>query len=212
MADFSPANVMITGLAKIELPEQEIRLCDGGFVYFDAEKYESADTDFGAIQSVDTIEERTGDEAPGGSLTFLPSSTAAAATLSNPSYQGARIRFWLGRVNAQTGLLEGTPDLVFDGELDTTTLRVGRSTRALDMSFMSIAERLFNIREGNVLSSRFHQSVWPGELGFNNTTGIGTVVAWGVEAPPSRGTSYSSGGGGVFGAIGGFARANAQLQ
>jgi hypothetical protein len=203
VADFDAPKLIITGLAEFNLPAKDIRLCDGGFVYFGANKFTSADEDFGSIEAIDAIDERAGDEAPGGSLTFLPTSTAAAATLSDPSFQGSRIRFWLARVDEATGLMDGTPDLVFDGLLDTTSLRVGRGTRALDMEFISTAERLFQINEGNVLSPRFHKSVWAGELGFDNATGVGITVAWGVPGPPRGSVSVRSGGGGGGGGGGG---------
>lgn len=202
MADFDADKLMIVGLAEINLPDDvNIRLCDGGFVYFGADKFASSDADFGSIESIDPIEERSGDEAPAGSLTFLPDSTAAAATLSSPSFQGSRIRFWLGRVTEATGLLDGDPELVFDGLLDTTALRIGRGTRALDMEFIGTAERLFQINEGNVLSPRFHKSVWTGELGFDNATGVGITVAWGVTGMP-RGSSVM--GGAVLRAVAGM--------
>lgn len=196
MADFDAPVLTIVGLAEFNLPGRDLRLCDGGFIYFGGNKFTSADPDFGSIESVDPIEERSGDEAPSGSLTFLPSSTAAAATLSQPSYQGSRVRFWLGRVNEATGQLAGDPELACDWLLDTTTLRVARKTRRLGMGFVSTADRLFTINEGNVLSSRFHQSVWPGELGMDNAVGIPSTVAWGVTAPP-RGSV-------VVGAVNGF--------
>jgi hypothetical protein len=195
---------LLVGLAKIELPAYTMRLCDGGFVYFNAEKYTSADASFGSIASLDAFEEQSGDEAPGGKLTFLPKDTAAAATLSQPTYQGSRIRFWLARVVEATGIIAES-ELVADMELDTTTLRVGRSSRILEMEFISTAERLFNISDGNVLSPRFHKSVWAGELGLDNATGIPLTVAWGVKGPP-RGTAASgssAGGGGSGGAGGG---------
>lgn len=196
MPDFSPANVMIVGLAEFNLPSYDIRLCDGGFVYFGANKFASSDDEFGSIQRVDTVNEQSDDEAPGGRLSFLPKSTAAAATLSLPTYQGSRIRFWLGRVDQDAGTLVGDPELVFDGELDTTTLRVGRGSRVLDMEFISTAERLFNISEGNVLSPRFHESVWTGEQGLDNATGVPLTVAWGVKGPPRGSASSGSSGGG----------------
>lgn len=206
MPDFSPPNVMIVGLAEFNLPSYDIRLCDGGFIYFGANKFSSADDEFGSIQKVDVISEESGDEAPGGRLTFLPKDTAAAATLSQPTYQGSRIRFWLGKVDQADGTLDGDPELVFDGELDTTTLRVGRGSRVLDMEFISTADRLFNISEGNVLSPRFHESVWTGELGLDNATGVPLTVAWGVKGPPrgsvSSGTSAGGGGGGSSGSTG----------
>jgi len=197
MADFDAPKLMMAGLCEIILPTKTIRLCDGAFVTWNGNVFTSADDDFGSIESIGPAEEQIGDEAPAGSLTFLPENTASAAMLSQPSFQGSPMRFWLARVNETTGTLDGEPELVFDGELDTTTLRVGRGMRALDMEFVSVAERLFNINEGNVLSPRFHKSVWPGELGLDNAHGVGTAVAWGAEAPPrSGGTAVVGSGGG----------------
>lgn len=197
---FDASRVLLAGLMKIELPDHTIRLCDGGFVYFGSEKYESADTQFGSIESIDTIEEAIGDEAPGGRMTFLPASAAAAATLSSPEYQGARIRAWLVEIDEAAGTATDS-ELVADMELDTTKLRLGRGYRKLDVEFISVAERLFNINEGNVLSPRFHKSVWPGELGFDNATGVPLTKAWGVVGPP-RGSASFIGGGSTAGAGG----------
>lgn len=192
---FDAPKQMLTGLAKIELPAYTMRLCDGGFVYFNAEKYTSADDEFGSIESMNSFEENAGDEAPGGRMTFLPKSTAAAATLSQPTYQGSRIRFWLARVDEATGIISDT-EQVGDMELDTTQLAVGRGTRKLEMTFIAKAERLFNISEGNVLSPRFHKSVWPGELGLDNATGMPLTVAHGVKGPPRGSATAGSMGGG----------------
>lgn len=205
MSDFDAPKLMIVGLAEIELPSRTLRFCDGGFVYKDGNKFTSADEEFGSIERVDTIEDRTGDEAPGGRLTFLPVSTAAAADLSDPAFQDSPLRFWVARVDEATGELAGTPDLVFDGELDTTTLRVGLRTRALDMEFSCVADRLFNANEGNVLSDAFHKSVWPGEEGLANA-GMAVTVPWGAESPPRAAAAVGSGGGAVGGGglAGGF--------
>lgn len=186
---FDTPDIMLVGLLKIELPGDTIRLCDGGFIYFAAEKYESSDTDFGSVESMEALTENIGDEAPAGRLTFLPASAASAATLSQPEYQGSRMRFWIGTVNASTGVIVDT-ELIADMELDTTKLVVGMGTRKLEMECIAIAERLFNINEGNVLSPRFHKYVWPGELGLDNATGVPLQIAWGVKGVP-RGSSGS---------------------
>jgi hypothetical protein len=190
---FDAPQMMLVGLARFELPSQTIRLCDGGFVYFEGEKYISADPDFGAIQSVSTLEEMTGDEAPGATITFLPASTAAAATLSQPQFQGSPMTFWIARVDQQTGAVLDA-EMVGDLELDTTTLRASKGERLLDIGMISVAERLFNFNEGNVMSPRFHTSIWPGELGFNNATGATLTKAWGVQAPPRGSTTGSPSG------------------
>lgn len=196
MADFDAPVITIAGLARFDLPGHTLRLCDGGTLRFEGEAYQSSDPVFGTIESVDPFSEGSGDEAPAGSLTFLPRTATAAATLSQPGYQGSRIRFWLGRVDPQSGTLMGEPELVADMELDTTTVRVAKGSRVLDVGMIAAAERLFNVNEGNVLSGRFHQSVWPGEQGFDNANGVGTVVAWGVASPPRGSVNVGSGGGG----------------
>lgn len=182
---FDAPKLMLVGLAEIILPSATLRLCDGGFVYKDGQKFASSDPVFGAIESVDFADEKVGDEAPAGQITFLPNGAAEPGALSDPGFQGSPIKFWLARVDEATGEISGTPELVFDGELDTTVLRISRGTRALDMGFICIAERLFQVNEGNCLSSRQHESVWTGEDGFDNATGVGGPVAWGTESPRS---------------------------
>lgn len=205
---FDAPNLMLVGLVKIELPTATLRLCDGGFIYFDSEKYASADDDFGAIEAIEPLEENLGDEAPSGRMTFLPQSTADAATLSQPSFQGSRMRFWLAEVDEATGTVTDSK-MEADMQLDATTLKGGVGTRKLEMEYISSADRLFSINEGNVLSARFHESVWSGEHGLDNATGIELTVAWGVQSPP-RGSSTVSGGGG--GAPGITARYLASLK
>lgn len=202
MADFDAPKLLLVGLVEMTLPSKTVRLCDGGFVYWGVNKFQSADEDFGSIESVQALDERVGDEAPGATLTFLPKSTAAAAALSQPEYQGSPMRFWLARVDEATGELDGEPELVADMELDTTRLRVGKGARALDVEMISVAERLFNVSEGNVLSGRFHKTVWPGEQGFDNATGVGITVPWGVQgAPRSSSVIGAAGGGGGGGGV-----------
>src|SRR3546814_1850748 len=55
------------------------------------------------------------------------------------------------------------------------------------VSVVSLAERLFELNIGNSLNSAWHKSVWPGELGHDNATGLSIPVAWGVESPRSSG-------------------------
>ena len=197
--------VTLAWLATFELPGGTLRYSDGGVVTWGADTFTATDDTFGTIGSVEPAEEGSGDQMPSETLTFLPASTAAAATLSSPTYQMSPLRFWLAEVDPATGEVVGTPDLVADRLLDTTTLRSGKSEeggyRYLDVGMISTAERLFLTNEGNSLTSRFHKSVWPGEQGFDNATGVGLQVAWGVKSPP-RGTVAIGGGGG-----GGFAEA-----
>ncbi|CAN5318917.1 hypothetical protein BH11PSE5_BH11PSE5_20850 [soil metagenome] len=190
--------VCLTGLMEMQLRDgRTIRLCDGGFVYVGGQLYRSIDDQFGVIGSLDKFNEGVGDEVPAFKLTFLPNSTAAAAEISAPGMQGSVTRFYIAELDASSGNPIGTPDLMFDGQIDTTLLRIGRSKRELDIDFVSTAERLFAGNEGNSLNPRFHKSIYPGELGEDNATGLGTAVAWGTEAQPggSYGVSYGGGSG-----------------
>lgn len=182
---FTARVLTLIALMKIELPSREIRLCDGGFVYWNDDKYENIDELFGTIASAETFEEKTGDEAPGGKLTFLPPSSSAAASLTDPSFQGARMRFWLGELDPATGTIIGTPELTADLAIDTATLKVSKGSRSVDVEFESAAKRLFMVMRGNALNDRFHQACYPGEKGMANATGMPRSTAWGAATPNS---------------------------
>lgn len=190
---FAGKVLTIVGLLKIELPGRTVRLCDGAFCDFAGERYTARDDVFGAIGSIEPIGEGVGDEAPGGMISFLPATGASPAALSSAGHQNARIRGWLGEIDGKTVT---TARPLFDGLVDTTELKVGMKTLALDLTFMARAEKLFALSEGNTLSPRFHQSIWPGELGLDNANGAQISVAWGTDSPPRAVTASSSGGGG----------------
>lgn len=184
---FTGTVICLVGLIEIVLPGHTIRLTDGGFVDWDGNMFTAEDATFGAIESVEAVNEAVSDEAPGGRLTLLPPKLAAAGDLFRTDAQGAPIRFWMGEVDTAAGLLVGDPELMFDGLIDSMSLKVGRNGRQVDVEFMAAAEKLFMIREGNVLSTRFHQLAWPGEKGFDHCTGVQGGVPWGVP-DPARGS------------------------
>lgn len=190
--------IWLAGLCEITLPSRTVRLCDGAFVVWGADTFTSEDVDFGTIESVDQVAEAISDEAPSGKLTMLPPSFAAAEDLFQPEAQGSPMRFWLAEIDQATGTVVGTPENLFSGFLNTLNLKVGKTRRAVEIEFMSEAERLFWTKEGNVLSSRFHKSVWAGELGLDFATGTQLAVPWGI-AGPGRGSLFVGGGGGSFG-------------
>lgn len=206
-------SVTLAGLVKIELPGKTLLLCDGAFVKWGADTFFSSDDDFGIIGGVEPLSEGVGDSAPALRLTFLPSSAADAAALSQPSWQGSRVRLWIAEVDIATNLVAGTPDLIFDGQTDSTELVIGQAKRDLVMDVVSAAERLFVIDEGNTLSDRFQQYLYPGERGEENATGVGVGVAWGQALPAqSYGLGFSGGGGNYGGGGGGGRLNNEQLR
>lgn len=179
--------VSLIGLVKMELPDGDVRLCDGGLITFGGELYRDVDPVFGAIGSIDAISEGIGDEVPALQMTLLPPGTSSAGDLQQTGMQRSRIRFWVGVYVVDTGLISGTPDLVFDGQLDQCSLEIDPDERRLAVSVVSTAERLFERNIGNGLSPVFHKELWPGELGHDNATGIGVPVAWGAASPGAPG-------------------------
>lgn len=177
-------SVALTALMRIELPGGvTVRLCDGGVIRWDAETFKSKDATFGTVASLQALGEGAGDEVPALEMVLLPPQAAAVGDLSQPGFQTSRVRFWLGEYDPATGEVVGTPDVIFDGQIDQTTLSVGRDRRELAVSVVAVVERLFERNIGNSLSPVFHKSVWPGETGHDNATGLTVPVAWGAETP-----------------------------
>lgn len=183
--------VALTGLLVMELPGNTVRLCDGGFFAWGADTFLSEDDTFGTVQSLDVLSEGTGDQIPALQMTLIPATVATAAELSQPGFQKSRVRFYIAEYTPATGLLVGTPELQFDGQVDQTKLVFGKGTRVLDMGIVSAAERLFMRNDGNSMNPSWHKSVWPGELGHDEATGLTVAVTWGAEsAPVASGGSY----------------------
>lgn len=198
---FTGQVILLVGLMEIVLPAYTIRLSEAGFLNWPARgMFTAEDATYGTIGSVEAISDSASDEAPGGRLTLLPPSITASGALYQSSAQGSPIRFWMAAADRTTGLIIGTPELRFDGFVDTMTLRAGRGKRSVEIEFM-VAERLFLVREGNVLSTRFHQLAYPGELGFDHATGAQTAVAWGVPDPARGSVFFGNGGGGGGGSF-----------
>lgn len=179
--------VRLSGLMKMELPSRDVLLCDGGFVPWGDDVFLSKDTEFGILTGFEALSEGVGDEAPAGVLSMAPASTAAAAVLSQPGYQGSRIRMWVAEIDDDTGQVIGQPDQMVDWQIDSTRLRIARGSRVLEIGCVTQGQRLMLKNEGNVLSPAFHRTVYPGQAGLDNATGLSVDVAWGTASPP-RGT------------------------
>lgn len=196
-AALAGAVVTIAGLIEIEFPGYTLRLCDGSAeIDNGGTRFTGFDDRFGLIDAMSVVESGEGNAAPAIDLTFLPPSGTAAADISAPVMQGSRVRCWLAAIDQATGSVIGSAERFYFGLVDTTELVVGRGTRALNVQCVSGFERMFAVEEGQRLADAFHQSIWPGELGLANVTGITKNVPWGVEAP-NRGYTYSTAGGGL---------------
>lgn len=195
--------IALTGLVQIDLPERTVRYSDGGFIELDGEIFRGKDEIFGTIGNLNAMSEGVGSVVPALQMTLLPAGNAAAAALSRPGHQTSRVRFMIAEYDVDSGLVLSS-DTLFDGQIDQTVLTVGRGTKTLDVLVVSLSERLFEGNIGNTLNATWHKSVWPGETGHDNATGLSRPVAWGVESPGGGGRAYGPGngparGGGGFG-------------
>lgn len=194
---FTADAITIAGLMEIELVSGVLRLCDGGVLDWPGRgTFLGIDPTFGTIGGFETPTEAIGDAGAVGQVTISVPTPEAAVELAVPEMQGKALRFWLAEVDADSGLLLGTPTKLFEGLVDTVEITLSQNDRNVTIEFVDAGERLFAVREGNVLTTRFHQTAWPGELGFDHCTGAGIQVPWGVSG--ARGTGvFGSGGGGA---------------
>jgi hypothetical protein len=182
LSDRSPT---IFGSVSIDLPDHQLNLLDGSArLTFGGRTYAGRDATYGTLAAISSLTDGMGSEAPRLSLTLLPASDAAAADLAAPGHQGSVVMIHMGAVVRFTGQVVPDPHLIFIGELDVPTITAGDNGRELEYEVASIFERFFSDDEGARLSTGFHQSVWPGELGFDFQTGVPQGVYWGVESPP----------------------------
>ena len=165
-----------------------IRLTDGGFVTYQGETYQGLDPVFGTIGSVQSMAEGVGDEIPALEITLLPPETSGPAQLTAPGYQNSIVQLAMGEFDPDAGVFIGDPDLMFIGQIDQPSFRVGNNRRELTLSVVSTAERLFMANDGNSLTPRWQKEIWPGDRGHDNAVGLTIPVAWGVEQRPVAGS------------------------
>lgn len=177
-------NPTVFGAIEIVLPDHTLRLLTGaGIAVFDGKTFTGADATYGVLHSVEDLTDGSGDEAPAINVTLIPASDAAAADLAAASMQGSPVTIWMGVVDPTNGLVIGEPLMIFLGELDLPTLKVGPNSRTLELEITSVFEYLFFNDDGARLSDTFHQYVWPGELGFSFCIAVLHEIYWGGDAP-----------------------------
>ncbi|WP_374649108.1 hypothetical protein [Rhizorhabdus sp.] len=183
----------VTLLIEVTLPDHVMRLLAGaGAVAWGTKTFAGVDSRFGTLAAADAIEDGAGDQAPAFSFTVMPPSNIAAADIASASYQGSPVSVWLAAVHPTSGLLIPDPYLLFTGVLDQPVLKVGRGTRSVDFDCVSDFDRLLEEDEGARLTDSFHQSLWPGELGFANVTGVEQTVYWGTANPNPGAPIYTT--------------------
>ena len=187
--------IALTGLIKMVLPSRTVRWCDGGFFEYESEIYRDQDDVFGTVGAVQTLSEGVGNSVPALVMTVLPPSTSAVSDISQPGNQTSPVTFSIAEFDVDSGLIT-TGDTQFLGQIDQTVFTLGKDRRELTVSVVSLAERVVDGNIGNSLKSTFHKSIWAGETGEDNATGLGVPVAWGTDKPTSGASGAGGGSGG----------------
>jgi hypothetical protein len=188
--------VGLTGLLKIELPDHTVLLTDGGVTEWNGDTYSAYDEVLGSLAAVDTISEGVGQEIPALELQFAAPGPVSVAALSSGAIQQSTVRLWIAEFDVDTGEVVGTPELRFIGFVDQPQVAFAYRQFTVTITAVPQLELLFFRDTGNGLSSTFHKSLYPGELGHDNASGLSVPVAWGAQSPPRGGTVF--GGGGSF--------------
>lgn len=193
--------VGLTGLLKIELPDGDVTLSDGGVTVFGGDTYRAKDATLGSWAGVSTIAEGIGDEIPALEFTFAPPGPIAVTALSVGAIQQSRVRLWIAEYNVTTGEIVGTPELRFIGVVDQPQVSFGFRQFTASLTSVPDLEAMFFKDTGNGLSSTFHKALYAGELGHDNASGLSIPVHWGTQSPSTGSGNSGFGSGVINGAI-----------
>jgi hypothetical protein len=180
---FDPPSLLVFVAVEIELAVGYLRLIDGsGEVTFSGLTFTGLDPTYGVLAAFDAVSDGFGNTAPALRVTINPPTADAAAILAGEDMQGRSVRIWLGTLTPGQGVL-AAPLLVFIGQVDQGVLAVGLGSRSLALDCVSIWELMFDDAQGTRLTNAFHQSAWPGELGFEYVTAVTRQLPWGADTP-----------------------------
>lgn len=186
----------LTWLLRLDLPDGSVYLSDGGVTVWDGNTYVAEDATLGSFSQIGELTEGFGSQMPEQEIIFAPPSNAALTPLQDGAFARSAMRLWLAEYNTDTGAVIGTPDLRFSGRMDRVRQQFAKGQLQIIVSGVPETEVLLFSDDGNGLSAEFHKSLYAGETGHDNATGLVITVSWGVKS--GRG-GFGGGGGGVNG-------------
>jgi hypothetical protein len=199
-----------TGFFEIDLPSGTRRLLLGsGEVAYGGNTFKGYDSTIGSIGSGDPLREDASGQAPNTTLTITVAGTADKSEIAGAAIQLSPIKISLAAL-----ALDGSshliaipdPELLFNGFIDQAVSDIDKQKDDVTYTIISAFDYFFEDSEGQRLSDAFHESVWSGEKGLANVTGVTKKVYWGTLGPNSASGIGSVGvgtGGGLSGGIGG---------
>ncbi|EGF93750.1 hypothetical protein ABI_21920 [Asticcacaulis biprosthecium C19] len=184
-AALSGAQVSLFFAVRMAHPVKTVHLLDGaGTLSFGGEVWSGFDPDFGALGALEAIGDQADrDEAPEFLLTVRPADAALLVGLATAAAQGCAASLYIGAFDPQSGAVVGTPEVVFQGEVDDVDMVLDGASSAVTFTLVSHFVRFQAEDEAITLSDSFHQSVWPGEKGLEFMTEVEQQMPWGAEGP-----------------------------
>ncbi|MBP7705566.1 MAG: hypothetical protein KA105_09830 [Caulobacter sp.] len=125
---------------RIDMPEFTLRLVSGGAVTIDGVAFPSWNDIYGSLISADPVSDGMDDQTTRASILLAPPTDQGLADLAAPMAQGSPVWLWKGAVDGN-GACIGSPELLFQGELDFGRLRVDDSGWMLTIEFGTEEER-----------------------------------------------------------------------
>jgi hypothetical protein len=203
IAQLAAGRASLTFLFRLDLPDAPRHLLLGSTeVMWGADKFVGFDPTFGSISTPDDITEDMTGQAPNTSIVINPAQGVDRDVIAGEDVQLAPFKAWLAALTKDAFgrvVLVPDPELEFDGFIDQATINLDRGRDDIDFTIISAFDYFFEDSEGERLNGQFHKSIWPGETGLDNVTGITKKIYWGMNAPPNSSSSSSS----IYGGAGG---------
>jgi hypothetical protein len=150
---------------QIVAPTFTLRLLDGrGAVTFNSLTFVGEDATYGVLAKIEDFTDGGEDAAPRARFILNPRSLAALTDLASASNQGSPVMIWEGLIDTDTGLAVDSPALVFEGYYDQPAWNPKGLELEIDCG--SVFDSFFENDEGSRMTDSHHQSIYPGETGF----------------------------------------------
>lgn len=207
IAALAQDRAFVTGLFEFDFASGTRRLMLGsGEVQYKSTGlfYKGFDDTFGSIESGDELREDASGEAPNTTLTINLADGVDKAQVAASDVQLTPVKIFLAAIEFGAGNRLRTvddPELLFDGFIDQPVINLDGKQDEVTYSIISAFDYFFEDDEGQRLNGPFHKSIWPGEKGLDNVTGVTKKIYWGTYGPGAAGGVAS--GGYISGSTGG---------
>lgn len=201
IAALSSGRATLTGFFQIGLPSGTRRLLLGSTeVSWGGNLFVGYDPTIGTLDAPDDVREDMTGQAPNTSISYNIAPTAVRSDIAGQQAQLSPVKIWLAALQldgSNSVQVVPDPELLFDGFVDQATINLDKGRDDLEHTVISAFDYFFEDNEGQRLNGQFHQSIWSGEKGLDNVTGVTKKVYWGADGPNAAGgvtTGGSAGG------------------